>query len=104
MTPSISSVAITPPRLKPTGWRCAAPVISSAAARTFPYVLASTGATSSSRSWSIVEIDPKTGRFAAPGQHDALRVWAYRDRPVYTYAGDHRPGDIYADGIGEFQR
>ena len=72
-------------------------------AQTFPYVVASTGATSSSHAWSVVEIDPKTGRFAAPGQRDALRVWAYRDRPVYTYAGDHRPGDIYADGIGEFQ-
>ena len=72
-------------------------------AQTFPYVVASPGATSSSHSWSVVEIDLKTGRFAAPGQREALRVWAYRDRPVYTYAGDHRPGDIYADGIGEFQ-
>lgn len=70
---------------------------------TFPYVLASKAARTSSHSWSIVLIDPKTGRFAAPGQPDALRVWAYRDRPVYTYAGDHEPGDIYADGIGEFQ-
>jgi predicted lipoprotein with Yx(FWY)xxD motif len=71
--------------------------------QTFPYVLASSGATSSSRAWSVVEIDPKTGRFAGPGQRDAWRVWAYRDRPIYTYTGDHRPGDIYADGIGEFQ-
>jgi predicted lipoprotein with Yx(FWY)xxD motif len=71
--------------------------------RTFPYVLASKEARSSSRSWSIVFIDPKTGQFAAPGQRDALRVWAYRDRPVYTYAGDRQPGDFYADGVGEFQ-
>ena len=69
---------------------------------TFPYVLASKQAKSSSHAWSIVYIDPKTGRFAAPEQPGALRVWAYRDRPVYTYAGDRQPGDIFADGIGEF--
>lgn len=70
---------------------------------TFPYVLASSAAKSSSRLWSILYIDPKTGRLASPGQTRALRVWAYRDRPVYTYAGDREPGDFYADGIGEFQ-
>jgi predicted lipoprotein with Yx(FWY)xxD motif len=71
--------------------------------KTFPYVLASSGARSTSRTWTIVEIDPKSGRFANPGQTGALRVWAYRDRPVYTYAGDTRPGDINADGLGEFR-
>jgi predicted lipoprotein with Yx(FWY)xxD motif len=71
--------------------------------KTFPYVLAARGAKSSSHAWSVISIDPNTGRFAAPGQRDALSVWAYRDRPVYTYAGDRRPGDTYADGIGEFQ-
>lgn len=71
--------------------------------RTFPYVLAPKGASSGSHSWSVLAIDPKTGRLARPGERGALSVWAYRDRPVYTYAGDKRPGDIYADGIGEFQ-
>lgn len=71
--------------------------------RTFPYVLAPKGARSGSRSWSVIDIDPKTGHLASPGQRDALRVWAYRDRPVYTYAGDKRPGDTNADGIGEFR-
>ena len=71
--------------------------------KTFPYVVAANGARSTSRAWSIVEIDPKSGRFANPGQTGALRVWAYRDRPVYTYAGDTRPGDINADGLGEFR-
>jgi predicted lipoprotein with Yx(FWY)xxD motif len=32
-----------------------------------------------------------------------LRVWAYRERPVYTFAGDERPGEVNADGLGEFQ-
>lgn len=71
--------------------------------KTFPYVVAPSGARSTSRAWSIVEIDPKSGRFASPGQAGALRVWAYRDRPVYTYTGDTRPGDINADGLGEFR-
>jgi predicted lipoprotein with Yx(FWY)xxD motif len=71
--------------------------------QTFPYVPAPNGVKSGSRSWSIVEIDPKTGRFAHLGQSGALRVWAYRDRPVYTFAGDKRPGDINADGLGEFR-
>ena len=31
----------------------------------------------------------------------ALRVWAFRDRPVYTYAGEREPGDVYADGHGD---
>jgi predicted lipoprotein with Yx(FWY)xxD motif len=71
--------------------------------KTFPYVLASKGARSTNRLWSIVYINPQTGRFATPEQHGALRVWAYRDRPIYTYAGDHAPGDFFADGIGEFR-
>ena len=71
--------------------------------RTFPYVLASPEAKSTSRSWSVISIDPKTGRFADPHEPGALRVWAFRDRPVYTYAGDHRPGDAFADSHGEFR-
>ncbi len=51
----------------------------------------------------LATIDPLTGRFANPKQQGALRVWAYRDRPVYTFAGDRRPGDAFADGHGEFR-
>ena len=61
------------------------------------------GAKSTSRAWSVVYIDPLTGRFASPKQEGALRVWAFRDRPVYTFAGDRRPGDAFADGHGEFR-
>ncbi len=69
---------------------------------TWPYVLASKDAKSDSRIWSVIDIDSKTGHRAAPGQADALRVWAYRDRPVYTFAGDRRPGDSNGDARGEF--
>jgi len=69
----------------------------------FPYVVAPKGAKGSSRSWNVVLIDPATGGFATKGTPDALRVWAYRNRPVYTYAGDAQPGDINADSHGEFR-
>jgi len=71
-------------------------------ARNFPHVEAGAGARSSGRLWSVVEIDPATGHFAAAGEPDALRVWAYRERPVYTFAGDVQPGEVNADGLGEF--
>ena len=70
--------------------------------KTFPYVLASHNASSASRLWSVMTIDPNTGRRAAEGQQGALRVWAYRDRPVYNFAGDKKPGDVNADSFGEF--
>jgi predicted lipoprotein with Yx(FWY)xxD motif len=69
----------------------------------FPYVLAAPGERARSRMWRIVEIDPLKGHPAVPGQAGALRVWAFRDRPVYTFAGDTRPGETNADGLGEFQ-
>lgn len=67
---------------------------------TFPYVIAPTGAKSASRLWSVMAIDPDTGHRAAPGQA-SLQVWAYRDRPVYNYVDDDRPGVTNADGYGE---
>jgi predicted lipoprotein with Yx(FWY)xxD motif len=72
-------------------------------ARNFPYVEAARDARSGSRLWTVMEIDPATGRPAAGGQPGALRVWAYRERPVYVFAGDQRPGEVNADGLGEFQ-
>ncbi len=50
-----------------------------------------------------MQIDPKTGRRAAAGQSGAVSVWAYRERPVYTYAGDRQPGDINGDSTGEWR-
>lgn len=68
----------------------------------WPYVPAAKDGRSVSRLWSVMAIDPGTGRRASAGQADALHVWAYRDRPVYTYAGDRAPGDTDGDGRGEF--
>jgi predicted lipoprotein with Yx(FWY)xxD motif len=71
--------------------------------KNFPPVLASRNAKSTSRAWSIVSIDPKTGHFAKADDPAALRVWAYRDRPLYTYSKDEQPGDMNAEGLGEFR-
>lgn len=69
----------------------------------WPYVLAEEGAQSTSRTWTVMQIDPKTGHKANDNNPDAVRVWAYRDRPVYTYADDTTPGDVNGDGIGEWR-
>ena len=71
--------------------------------RSFPYVPAPPNAPTTSRTWRAIDIDPQTGRFAGPGQKGAVHVWAYRDRPVYTYSGDRQPGDVNADSHGEFR-
>jgi hypothetical protein len=71
--------------------------------RSFPYVLAPPNVAAKSRTWRAVDIDPRTGRLAEPGQKGAVHVWAYRDRPVYTYTGDRQPGDVNADSHGEFR-
>lgn len=73
------------------------------ALKMWPYVPASASAKVPSQLWSIVYVDPQTGREAVANQAGALRVWAYRGRPVYTYAGDKAPGDIEGNGIGEWQ-
>lgn len=69
----------------------------------WPYVRAADTESSTSRSWTVVSIDPTTGRFAASEQENAISVWAYRDRPVYTYAGDRAPGDVNGAGTGEWR-
>ncbi len=71
--------------------------------RTWPYVQAAPGAKSDTRLWSTVWVDPNTGHRAVPNQAGALNVWAYRDRPVYTYSGDREPGDFEGNAVGEFQ-
>jgi len=69
---------------------------------TFPYVKAQPGAKAESSLWTVISIDPNTGKRAKPGQAGAISVWAYRDRPVYTYGGDEHPGDANGDNYGEF--
>jgi predicted lipoprotein with Yx(FWY)xxD motif len=69
----------------------------------WPYVRAQDSEESSSRAWRIITVNPATGRLAADGEAGALRVWAYRDRPVYTYGGDEEPGDLNGAGTGEWR-
>jgi predicted lipoprotein with Yx(FWY)xxD motif len=69
----------------------------------WPYVPADSNAKSTSHAWTVMQIDPKTGRRAAAGQPGAVSVWAYRERPVYTHAGDRQPGDINGDSAGEWR-
>ena len=71
----------------------------------WPYVTAGEDERDANRVWRIVTVDPMTGRYvddpdSAP---DALRVWAYRDRPVYTYGPDAYPGDVHGGGTGEWR-
>lgn len=68
--------------------------------RNWPYLIADKNAKGNS-AWTVIRIDPKTGHRAAPDQPDALNVWAYRDRPVYTYGADAKPGDVNGAGTGE---
>jgi predicted lipoprotein with Yx(FWY)xxD motif len=71
-------------------------------AQTFPYVLARKGEVAPNKTWTIMAIDPKTGHRAVAGESDALQVWAYRDRPVFTFIKDERPGMVKAQSWGEF--
>ncbi|MGE3476369.1 MAG: hypothetical protein AB7H70_11245 [Rhodospirillaceae bacterium] len=67
----------------------------------WPYVIARDGARAENRSWSVITVDPMTGRLAPAGAQNTLKVWAYRDRPVYTYARDLQPGDTLGVARGE---
>jgi predicted lipoprotein with Yx(FWY)xxD motif len=69
----------------------------------WPYVEAGPDETSPNRAWRIARIDPRTGRFADEDDADALRVWTYRDRPVYLHGRDERPGDVNGGGTGEWR-
>jgi predicted lipoprotein with Yx(FWY)xxD motif len=69
---------------------------------TFPYVKAAPGTKSDSGLWSVMTIDPNTGLRAQSRQSGAMEVWAYRERPVYTFGGDLQPGDANGDSYGEF--
>ncbi|MEM1436203.1 MAG: hypothetical protein AAGG11_19265 [Pseudomonadota bacterium] len=69
----------------------------------WPYVEAGADERSVNRSWRISRINPFTGRFAAADDPTALRVWTFRDRPVYTYGGDLAPGDVHGGGTGEWR-
>lgn len=69
--------------------------------RTWRYVPAPANAVSKSLVWRAAWIDPRTGRFVDTRASNALSVWTFRDRPIYTFALDESPGDTHGDAWGE---
>jgi predicted lipoprotein with Yx(FWY)xxD motif len=61
-------------------------VCNGACATNWPPLMAASGATASS-DWSIVTRD------------DGSKQWAYKGRPLYTWAKDAKPGDKTGDGF-----
>lgn len=64
-------------------------------------VVASPGSKQVGQTWTIIPVDPTGRRQFAPDDAEIqpLMVWAYQGRPVYTYAGDREPGDIWGHSI-----
>lgn len=62
-------------------------------ARLFKPVTPSRRAKPDGKVWSVVTIPAPWGPVRAAEGSDGMRVWAYRGRPVFTYADDRRPGD-----------
>ncbi len=69
-------------------------------AKNFPYVVAGKDEKAVNKTWTVMDIDPATGHRPHAGTQ-SLHVWAYRDRPVYTFAEDI-PGTVKAGAWGEF--
>lgn len=69
----------------------------------WPYVLAAENEQSVNRTWRIRTIDPLSGRYASSDQAGVLRIWTYRDRPVYLFGPDKSPGDVNGGGTGEWR-
>jgi predicted lipoprotein with Yx(FWY)xxD motif len=40
--------------------------------------------------------------FAAIARGDGTAQWDYNGRPLYTYVGDAKPGDVNGDGLNQF--
>ena len=60
------------------------------------------GAKPPNRTWTVVRVDPMTGGGrVVDSKTPGLDVWAYKGRPVYTYALDNDPGDLFGH-IGTF--
>ncbi|MBX7199110.1 MAG: hypothetical protein K1X51_07000 [Rhodospirillaceae bacterium] len=68
---------------------------------TWKPVAAAKDAKAPSRSWTTIDIDPLSGKYALPGEKGSMHVWAFRGRPVYTFARDG-VGDVEGDAWGEF--
>lgn len=70
-----------------------------ACARTWRPLPATKGEKPSNRTWTVVVINPDNP-YAPVVAGRGQAVWAYKGRPVFTYAGDVLPGDFYGDDHG----
>jgi predicted lipoprotein with Yx(FWY)xxD motif len=68
--------------------------------KTWPPVQAPLDAKPSGHTWGVMWINSLSGHRTTEGQPNAMHVWTYRRRPIYTFAGDS-PGHIKGDAIGE---
>ena len=64
-------------------------------AKTWRPLVASAGAKSIDDTWSVIEINPRHP-WKPTTSTERLTVWAFRGRPLFTYAHDLRPGDYNA--------
>ena len=39
------------------------------------------------------------GEWTVVGRDDGSRQWAYKTKPLYTWAKDMKPGDVTGDGF-----
>lgn len=69
----------------------------------WPYVIAAEGEESRNRTWRIRTIDPLSGHYINADKPEAIRVWTYRDRPVYLFGLDKAAGDVKGGGTGEWR-
>ena len=69
-----------------------------ACARTWRPLPAAAAAKPIGNAWTVTVINPANP--FAPVVGGGQRVWAYKGRPVFTYAGDRLPGDFYGDDHG----
>lgn len=70
--------------------------------KTWPYALAPLDAKTDNLIWGTAWIDPSTGVWADAETPNAVHVWTFRDRPIYTFGGDKAPGDTNGDAWGEW--
>lgn len=61
---------------------------------------APSGATGAKNVWSVIKVNPRNPFEPVTADSGSAVVWAYRGRPVFTYANDRRPGDYNGDDNG----
>jgi predicted lipoprotein with Yx(FWY)xxD motif len=67
---------------------------------TYRPLVAEPNAKSGGLTWSVVDMDAKTGALCVSQEQECgLRVWSYQGKPVYTFAGDKKPGDFLGDYV-----